>query len=251
MNVLLEDGGIGLIQGDSGVGKSEALRAVELQHTGSVSIFAAISRARPKPMLEDIAARMHVNAYGRSLDEVYRHVVEAMPSRCKLLIVDEVHRYIGRPDCIHTLADLLKETHVPQLWTATGDLMRYLDRRGSWGEPMAQVRSRITHELDLRGRGRMLAGGEHVAELAQRKFNLKLDAGSREELASLAGEKDGGGLRLVETILKDARRLIVAGMMTREAIRRAIDKKRGTRTVRRPTAATATQQPREAIRATG
>jgi len=254
VNVLIDDGGIGLVQGDSGVGKTEAIRAVSLRYPRSVSTLAAICRARPKPMLQDIAARMHVNAYGRSLEEVYRRVVEELPCRCELLIIDEAHRYIGKPDCIHTLADLLKETNVPQIWTATGDLMRYLARRGPKGDPFAQVRSRIVHQLDLnalRERGQALADGEQVAELARIKFGVKLDAASREELASLAGESDGGGLRRVETILKETRRAIAAGMDIRDAVRRSIDKKAGTRPVRRPsTPAKAVPERQEAIRAT-
>lgn len=181
VNVLIEDGGIGLVQGDSGVGKTEAIKAVGIRYPRSVVTLAAVCRARPKPMLEDIAGRMHVNAYGRSVEEVYRRVVNELPRRCELIVIDEAHRYIGKPDCIHTLADLLKETSVPQLWTATGDLMRYLARRGPAGDPFAQVRSRITHRLDLnavRERGSVLAGREDVVEIARRTQGIKLDAAS-------------------------------------------------------------------------
>ena len=236
VKLMIEDGGIGLIQGDSGVGKTEATWAVSVRYPKAITTLATVCRCRPKPMLEDIAARMHVNAWGKSLEDVYQRVVDELPRRCELIVIDEAHRYIGKPDCIHTLADLLKETGVPQLWTATGDLMRYLGRQGSSRDPFAQVRSRITHRVDLnalRERGGELAGRQDVAEIARRNFGLKLDAASGIALAAIAGEADGGGLRRVDTILKDARRHAAAGMPTADAIHRAIDRTAGTRPVRR------------------
>jgi len=210
-------------------------------------------------MLEDIASRMHFNAYGRSVEEVYRRVVNELPARCDLIVIDEAHRYIGKPDCLHTLADLLKETGVPQLWTATGDLMRYLAKRGPKGDPFEQIRSRITHQLDLnavRHAGHALAGRDDIQEVARRTFGIRLDAASADELARLACEETGGGLRRVDTLLKEIRRFIDAGMTPADATRRAIDRKVGPRQTRRPattttaTTATTTTKTREAIRAT-
>jgi DNA transposition AAA+ family ATPase len=232
--LVMEDGGIGLVQGDSGVGKTEAIRAVALRHPKSVSILAATCRALPKPMLEDIGARMGCQAYGRHKADAYRIVVDALPNRCELLIVDESHRYIGKPDCLQTLADLLKETNVPQLWTATGDLLRYLNRPvGRWADPFAQIRSRITHQLDLniiREAGNALANDQDIQAIARTKFGMSLDAGASRDLAELADEPDEGGIRVIETILKEVRRLAANGMDVREAVRRSIERRAGKRT---------------------
>ena len=193
-------------------------------------------------MLGDIAARMHINAYGRSKGEVYKQVADQLAYRCDLLIVDEAHRYIGKAECLHTLADLLKETSVPQLWTATGDLIRYIGKKvGSYRDPFAQIRSRINHTLDLnaiRASGTALAGPEDIRELAKRKFELKLDAASCRDLAKVADADDEGGLRLVETIIRETRRLLDAGGDVHEAVRRSIDRKAGSLAKRGRIAAT-------------
>lgn len=99
-------------------------------------------------------------------------------------------------DCLQVLADLLKETGVPQLWTATGDLRRYLDRRvGQWRDPFAQIRSRITHKIDLgEARGALICPDD-VRELTGCKFGLKLDAVAARNLAGLATVDNEGSLR--------------------------------------------------------
>jgi DNA transposition AAA+ family ATPase len=270
---LIEDGGIGLVQGDSGIGKTSAINAVLEKIPGCISISAALARARPKPMLEDIGRGVGQAVYGKSTYDVYDRVRDLLRfgSR-RLLIVDEVHRYIGRDDCLHVLADLLKETRVPQLWAATGDLRRYIDQKiGSVRDPFAQVRSRITHTLDLNELRRdvgTIATADEIKELAAR-HSVKLDAAAVRELLTLANLDNEGGLRLVENVLKHVRRFLVAGKLDRagvELIRRGMDRSISARTkgrLRRVSAATPQTPidappvdqtrpvgPREALRAT-
>ncbi|MGN6627017.1 MAG: AAA family ATPase [Tepidisphaeraceae bacterium] len=212
VRLLRDDGGIGLIQGDSGTGKTEAIRAVALRHKRAILVQASTARARPKPMLEDIGNRLGIAYYARDTADTYRYVRERLPT-CDLLVIDEVHKYIGVPDCLHVLADLLKETGVPQLWTATGDLKRYLDRKaGQWRDPFAQIRSRIAHTIDL-GQAGGIVRPDDVREIARRKFDLKLDATAARELCELAQLDDEGSLRLVENTLKHAARLAAAGKL--------------------------------------
>ena len=262
VRLLCEDGGIGLIQGDSGTGKTEAIRAVGLRLDNAVTIQASTARARPKPMLEDIGNRMGIAYYSRDTADTYRHVRDGLPAY-DLLIVDEVHKYIGVPNCLHVLADLLKETGVPQLWTATGDLKRYLDRKnGQWRDPFAQIRSRITHKIDVAESGGGVIRPDDVRELSRRKFNLKLDAAAARELCELARLDDEGSLRLVENTLRHAARLATAGKLTtidgriiRSAMDRSLSKR--TRERARMIAASKPNEPvaddnssQEAIRAT-
>jgi hypothetical protein len=116
------------------------------------------------------------------------------------------------------------------------------------------VRSRITHQLDLnalRERGHALADAGQIGELATRKFGVKLDAASRNELADVAAEREGGGLRAVETIIKETKRLIASGMTARDAVRRAVDRRAGHRPARRAsTPPMPVQAEREGLRAT-
>ena len=211
-------------------------------------------------MLEDIGQRMGVSFYARDTAETYRQIRERLPIY-DLLIVDEVHKYIGVADCLHVLADLLKETSVPQLWTSTGDLRRYLDRRvGHWRDPFAQIRSRITHTLDLGDVGAGIIRPENVRELAQRKFALKLDAAACRELCNLAGLDNEGSLRLVENTLKHVKRLAIAGKVETidtRLIRMSMDRSLTKRTrerarrVETPTPAVVPAQAQlEALRAT-
>jgi DNA transposition AAA+ family ATPase len=209
-DLLIEDGGIALLQGDSGTGKTEAVRAVALQHPRAIMFEAATARARVKPMLEDIGLRLGVGYASRSSADTFYHVRERLRG-CSMLIVDEAHKYIGNKDCLNTLADLLKQTNVPQLWTATGDLRRYLDRGRSVNDPLAQVRSRISHTIDLADVGGAMVGIDDVKQLAADKFGLKLDAAAARELCNVATLDDEGSLRLVENTLKHAKRLAKAG----------------------------------------
>lgn len=209
-DLLIEDGGIALLQGDSGTGKTEAVRAVALQHENAIMFEAATARARVKPMLEDIGLRLGIGYASRSSADTFYHVRERLRG-CSMLIVDEAHKYIGNKDCLNTLADLLKQTNVPQLWTATGDLRRYLDRGRSVNDPLAQVRSRISHTIDLADvRGDMIQSDD-VKQLAADKFGLRLDAAAARELCNVATLDDEGSLRLVENTLKHAKRLATAG----------------------------------------
>jgi len=213
VRLLLADGGIGLIQGDSGTGKTEAANAVALRHERAIVIQASTARARPKPMLEDIGQRMGISYYSKDTADTYKAVRERLPA-FDLLIVDEAHKYISDANCLHVLADLVKETGVPQLWTATGDLRRYLDRRISqWRDPFAQIRSRISHTIDLADAGGAVIRPDDVRELASRKFGLKLDSAAARGLCDLASLDNEGSLRLVENTLKHVKRLATAGKL--------------------------------------
>lgn len=242
VKLLKEDGGIGLLQGDSGTGKTEAVNAVALRHDRVIVVQASTARARMKPMLEDIGHRMGITYCRRETADTYQHVRERLPA-FDLLVVDEVHKYIGKPDCLNTLADLLKETRTPQLWTATGDLLRYLDKKtGHWADPFAQIRSRISHKVDLSAvHQAAFIRAEDVREIAARKFDLKLDADAARELCELARLDNEGSIRLVENTLKHARRFVTAGklaVVTGDIVRRAMDRTLSKRTRERTRAVT-------------
>lgn len=253
--VIREDGGIALVQGDSGLGKTEAVKAITLKQDGVVVFTACTARARMKPMLADIAISLAVNASFFEVADMYRAVADGMKigrrmGRSHLLVVDEVHKYIGRPDCLQVLADLVKGTDVPQLWIATGDMRRYLDRKvGSYKDPFAQIRSRITHQLnlnELRDSDDGMVGPDDVRELAERKLGVKLDGGAVRVLLNLARLDNEGGLRLVANVLKHARRVAAARKQDRidaDAIRFSIDRTVFARTRGRARRAEATAVP--------
>lgn len=206
VRLLMADGGIGLIQGDSGTGKTEEVNAVALRNEKAIIVQASTARARPKPMLEDIGQRMGISYYAKDTADSYRAVRERM-QLYSLLVVDEAHKYIAEAKCLHVLADLVKETGVPQLWTATGDLRRYLDRRiGQWHDPFVQIRSRISHTIDLADAGADVIRPEDIRELARRKFDLKLDAVAARNLCDLARLENEGAMRLVESTSNGLRR---------------------------------------------
>src|SRR5688572_21694068 len=84
--VIKEDGGIALVQGDSGVGKTEAVKAITLKHQRVVVYSACTARARMKPMLEDLARVMAQPTYYFDCANLYRVVADALPARAELLV---------------------------------------------------------------------------------------------------------------------------------------------------------------------
>lgn len=114
---------------------------------------------------------------------------------------------------------MLKATGVPQLWCATGDFSRDIDGIGSRNDPFAKSRSRMTHRSDLnsmRDKLRGVVDANQVRELVARKFDgLKIDGDAVGRLVALDGEGGEGGVRLVENVLKHARRAVKAGKLDR------------------------------------
>jgi hypothetical protein len=239
VEMLREDGGIGLVMGDSGLGKSESVRAVLLRNQRSISFEAVEARMKMKAVLEDIGTRLHRSYFTRETADAFNMVCQNLPGSTDLLVVDQAHAFVGYPKVLGMMMDILTHTKVPQLWFATGDLERYLDNKvGSWRDPFAQIRSRITHRLNLnviRDTGNSI-NDAGIRELAKRKFDLRLDAGAVAELQAVATLDNEGSLRLVETILKHVRRLATdskLSMIERRHIRASMDRTLTKRTKQR------------------
>ncbi len=207
-DMVMERGGIALIHGDSGMGKTAALRRVERETQRCVFISAATAKARMKGLLLDIGERMHRYVRERSTAETFNRTADGLRCFCKLLIVDEIHKYCGRDECFDVLRDLYDATNVPQLWSGTTDLIRYFDRKiGQGREPLAQIRRRIVVARDLNDLGgfstaeirKLLAPGRH-----------KLDPGAVRYMVALANLKDEGGLGLVKNLYATAATLATA-----------------------------------------
>jgi DNA transposition AAA+ family ATPase len=215
VDFVKEDGGIAVIQGDAGIGKTEAIRAIGLRHPQSTHIQIVEARTSMRSVLEDIGARYRMGYWSRSTADVYRQVVDRMRGSTDLLVVDEIHRLRGKPQALHCLSDILKETGIPQVWLGTGDVLKYLDRKNRDNDPWSQIRSRITNRLDL-NQVRDAAGvieADQVRELAKAKFGLTIDDGGVRELVKIARLDDEGGVRLIENVIKHAKRAVAAGKL--------------------------------------
>ena len=257
--VLQRGACIGLVHGDSGVGKTTALRMVERKTPGGVFVSAGTAKARMRGLLIDIGWAMHRRIAERTLAETFNRTVDALRCHCRLLIVDEIHKYCGRDDCFDMLRDLVDNSGVPQLWVGTTDLIRYFDRKiGQGREPLSQIRRRILVARDLGELADAEGGAFSTAEI--RKLlaagRCKLDTPATRYMVQLANLRGEGGLGLVKNlyitasmIATRAKTTLITADMLRNA--HAFQASRRTRQmVEAKLAAETAAEPQEAKRAT-
>lgn len=223
--IAMERPGIGLIIGGSGVGKTAALKRIKASTPLCVMISASTAKRTVKGLLMDIGEAVHRWVGERSTAETFNRTADALRV-CKLLIVDEIHKYVGREDCFEVLRDLYDATDVPQLWSGTTDLIRYFDRKiGQGREPLAQIRRRIVVARDLNDlatEGGMFSSGEIRKLLAAGRY--KLDPSAVRYMVQLANLPGEGALGLVKNLYAMAAKLAEAqnlSVITADTLRAA------------------------------
>ena len=234
-------GGIGMVFGESGIGKTLALQAVAAERPGAIYCQLDVTRAAPGSLLLAIAEAMKAKAVKRATVNTagkrYDLLREALQGSNRLLIIDQVHRLCsgGTGDkALYTLADLHDVTGCPMLWAGTIDLVAYLERRELAGqEPLAQLRRRIAISLDLMEEaapsgspgsdrpGQKLFTVEEVRQvLAQSK--LKLTDGALRYATDLANLEGQGHLGDVVALVTMASLLNAqASTLTEDMLRQA------------------------------
>jgi len=200
-------GGIGLIHGGSGIGKTTAIEHVLNTTPRAVYVSASTASARIKGILTDIGLATGRFYPDRAAYDVQARVCEALRGR-DLLVIDEAHKYMGRGEiCYDVLRDVLVKTGVPQLWVGTMDLVKHFNRRIDQGhEPLSQILSRVSIAIDLND----LKGDDvcifSVDEIRQyvAAWPVKPDAQAVRYLVKLANLTNQGGLRLVSNLYATA-----------------------------------------------
>ncbi len=214
-SIAADLGGIGMAFGDSGIGKTLALRAIEAERPGSIYVSIEQVGTTAQAVIEAIGRAMKVNPGARYVSS--RHWAEAIKARLRgtgrLLIVDQIHKLCGvdpQDRALFALCDLHDLTGAPQLWVGTTDLVGYLERgEGRGKQSLAQIRSRIVVCRDLHerssdgGQGEPLFTIDDVRKVfARNKIRLAGDAARY--LMKLANLPGSGGLRACINIVRMA-----------------------------------------------
>ncbi|QOV88431.1 AAA family ATPase [Humisphaera borealis] len=207
---------IGLVYGDTGIGKTLALKAVAAEKPGTVFVSVETACASSHGLIEAIGHEI----CGTSLAKWHQSrqalvkIKEQLKGTPRLLIIDEVHKLCSDSDsdrALNVIRDLHDHTEIPILLSGSTDLVAYLERRQTGGrEPLGQIRSRIGIRRDLCERsgggsdggplGAPLFSAEEVRKVfAKSKMRLASDAvGYLMQLANLPGS---GGLRACRNIV--------------------------------------------------
>jgi DNA transposition AAA+ family ATPase len=210
-SLLGQDARIGLVYGDTGCGKTMALKAIAETEPGALYICCDYNSATPPGVLGKIARALRLDDGGpaRTIANAIRSHLEGSH---RLLIVDEIHALLVASDdkAFHTLRHLHDQTGAPQLWCSTPDLIGQLRQKEARGrEPLGQIRSRIGIQRDLLTRTKPGGGGgtgdplftvdEIIAIYGRNEMKLTRDGGHY--LASVANTPQAGGLRTVTSIV--------------------------------------------------
>lgn len=216
--------GIGVCFGESGIGKTLALKAIAAEKPASVFASMETVKASPKGVLDELSkAMMFRNPPGvrSTAMYVFDMLKEQLAGTPRLIILDQIHKLCtgSHDQALYTLTDLQDATGVPMLWCGTTDLVEYLHRRERGGrEPLAQIRRRIVICRDLHERTRREGGGKGEAlftvkeireVFARDRIRLTKDAVRfLAQLANLSGEGHLGDCRnlmVITTVIhKDA-----------------------------------------------
>ena len=163
---LGQDARIGLVYGDTGCGKTMALKAIADTEIGAMYVCMDYNATSPAGVLGKVAAALRLTVSPRS-STLFDAIRRKLDGSSRLLIVDEIHALLAARDdkAFHTLRHLHDQSGAPQLWCSTPDLIAELKLKEARGrEPLGQIRSRIGIQRDLLSRTRAGGGGHGGGE---------------------------------------------------------------------------------------
>jgi DNA transposition AAA+ family ATPase len=221
-----DQGGIALVHGPAGIGKTITARAIHADRPGSVFISIKTAGQSKLSVLEALGeATTRLRGIKMTSWQIFQQLESALKDTGRMIIVDEIHKLEGRrkDEALHCLRDLHDATGCPMLWLGMTNIARYIETGKSSGyEPLDQLHSRIDYWLDLTsaakeaeekgggGGGGAFAGGLFSIEDIQKIVNhgkLRITPDGTRYLHMLANYLGGGALRTVCKLLQLAAKL--------------------------------------------
>ena len=204
-HLAIQTGGMVLVTGRAGSGKTMAAQALAAETPGSIFLTVHAAGYTSMAVLESLALAIgRPITYRTTASKVYMMLEAALRGTGRLLILDEVHRLASRrkDEALHVLRDLHDGAGLPMLLLGMPAIKQYIQAGRSEGEALDQLASRITLFLDLEEEAESNDGGRKLATvedirrmLAGRRIRLTPD-GER-FLAMLANEAGAGAFRAV------------------------------------------------------
>lgn len=222
------DSVIAVCYGDPGCGKSVAAAAVS-EKEDALFITCGPDCKSCGSILGKINEQLRLPAC-QSIQEAFTMAVGRLRGTGKLLVVDEIHALLDSRDDspFHLLRRLSDQTHIPQLWLATCDLVAELRFRERRREPLGQIISRIGCQFHLTAKLHPAGGSggpeplftaeELMAIYDRNEMRLTGEAGRF--LARLCTNPALGLLRTCTTLVAQATSLnrLKGGLLTAEML---------------------------------
>jgi DNA transposition AAA+ family ATPase len=205
----VETGGIVLVHGPAGIGKTITALAVNAEIPGSIFISIRTAGQRKTAVLQSIAQAMRMGNYEMTGWQLFQRIEGYLKDSGRLLIVDEVHKLVGRQkdEALHCLRDLHDATGIPMLWLGMTNIANYIHNGHATGyEPLDQIHSRIGMWLDLTevATGADGGGGLYTIEDIQKIITagkMRITPDGTRYLQMMANEFGAGALRTVSKLL--------------------------------------------------
>jgi hypothetical protein len=199
----------------TGMGKTISLKAIHQELGPRRSALVTIDKvdANPTALLRKLLGAMRLGHEG-SNHQRFNRLVKELKGRSHLLLIDQIHNLFGakgdKP--LFILTDLWDATESAQLWSATNDVVAYLNRQRtkSADESLAQIRRRIFPCINLMealrgqdGGGGLLVTIEQVHEMFHGN-QLRLVRDVERFLCKLINLPDRGGVGLAVQLVQYA-----------------------------------------------
>lgn len=148
---VVKFGGIGVIHGPAGCGKTMAAQYLLTQFTGSILVRITTAGSGKLAVLDQIAQQLRLTGLKLTAYQVQGMLFERLTNSDRLIIVDEAHKLIikRKDEGLHTLRDLHDETGCPIILLGTANLGSYINDGRAQFESLDQISSREAMRLDL------------------------------------------------------------------------------------------------------
>ncbi len=129
---------LGLVYGDAGIGKTEAIKEYEREHSGVIVLRVSKAFSREKSLLKMIARKLKV-AENNKIEDMYMDCVERLRGTDKVLILDEAQHLPH--STIELIRDIYDDAGIGVVFIGNHEVYRKMHGKGE--AAFAQIFSRI------------------------------------------------------------------------------------------------------------
>ncbi|HEY1685526.1 MAG TPA: AAA family ATPase [Tepidisphaeraceae bacterium] len=206
---IAKRGGIGVIHGPTGSGKTMTLQAIAAETPGSIFVTIRTAGQSKLSVLQTIAGALRMGQVRLTSFQLDRQLVMALKDTNRLIIVDEIQKLAGRKndDALHALRDLHDATKCPMIWSGMSKISSYIQNGNEEGyDPLEQIFGRVRVWLNLSEIASRADGGPglHTIEDIQkmlRASKIRVTPDAERYLHKLANEPRLGGLRACDSLV--------------------------------------------------